>query len=238
MTRVFIRTCDARLPALRVMLHLINRHWYPNPEVVVGGYARPDWPLPPNVIFHSLGENRDYPVGRWSNATAKLLHEVPDEVFVLLLEDFWPTRDVDGRAIDILADYARQFTYVARIDLTGDRLYAGGADLNYGHVAHLDLIKSMPGSPYHLSLMGGIWRREHLLRHLTPNWSPWDCELQGTTQLSHDQQVIVLGTRQWPLRHTLAFRAQEPGRVLTDELDLADLAELRRLGYLAPWEVE
>lgn len=237
MTRVFIRTCDARLAALRVMLWLINRHWHPNPEVVVAGYARPEWELPPNVTFHSIGENRDYPVSRWTDATAKFLREMPDEAFVLLLEDYWLMRDVDARAIHILGDYARQFTYVARIDLTGDRLYAGGADLDYGRVAHLDLIKSMPGSPYHFSLMAGLWRRDHLLRHLPPGWSPWDCEIQGTTQLSHDQNVIVLGTRQWPLRHTIAFRAHEPGRLLTDELDRNDLAELTRLGYLEPWGI-
>lgn len=236
--RVFIRTFDGRLNATRVMLWLINKHWHPRPDVVVAGYARPEWRLPENVEFYSIGNNKDYPVSRWSTATAKFLNDMPDEAFVLLLEDYWLTRDVDARAIDILHDYVKQFTYVARMDLTGDRLYAGGADLNYGTVAHLDLVKSMPGSQYHFSLMAGIWRKEHLLRHLPPDWDPWKCELMGTTNLSHDQSVIVLGTRQWPLKHTIAFRADKPGTVLLDELHPADLLELTELGYLKPWGIE
>ena len=101
-----------------------------------------------------------------------------------------------------------------------------------------DLIISMPGSPYHLSLMPGLWRKQHLLATLKPGWSPWDVEIVGTTELSHNRDVIVLGTRQWPLKNCLAFRGGDSGKLLLDDLAQADVEALRELGYLSHWEVE
>ena len=142
---------------------------------------------------------------------------------------------MDTEALNILYDYMHQFEYVAKMDLCGDRLYAMGA-VPYGYVSRLDLMKSMPGSPYHLSLMPGFWRKKHLLNALVRNESPHQVEMVGTTRLSHMQDVIVLGTRQWPLRTTLALRGGDASRLLTDEIDPGDLTEIRRLGFLKPWE--
>lgn len=233
--RVFVTTSDGYLPALRPLAFLLNRHWRPEPEVVVGGFTPPDFELPPNFAFHSIGPQEEYPLGKWSDGLAAFVGAMPDEVFVLMLEDMWPSRDVDVEAVRILADYARQFEYVARIDLTGDRLYAIHAQ-DYGHAGRLDLIKSMPGSPYHLSMMPGIWRKEHLLAALRPGWNPWDVEIHGTPVLSHMGDVIVLGTRQWPYRNILAFRGGDSGKLDLDGLDPSAVEEMRALGYLAPWE--
>lgn len=236
--RVFVLTSDRYLAALRPFAHLFCKYWSPEQPVVVGGFTPPSFRLPDNFSFYSIGSFEEYPVNRWSDAARAFVEAMGDEAFVLMLEDYWLTRQVDTRAVRILYDYALQFRYVAKIDLCGDRLYAHGADLNYGTVGHLDLVKSMPGSPYHFSLMTGIWRAEHLVRHLQPGWTPWDCEIIGTTHLSHDQDVIVLGTRQWPARHTLAFRAGEPGTLDVSEVNPADVAEMREMGLLAPWGIE
>ena len=236
--RVVVTTSDRYLPILKPFSYLMNRYWVPNPEVVVGGFTPPDFSMPPNFHFVSIGRFEDYPFSKWSNAVIKLLGQIDDEVVCLLLEDYLISRPVDTRAVQILTDYMYQFRYVAKIDLFTDRLYAHGADLNYGHVAYLDLVKSMPGSPYHLSLMAGLWRREHLLRHMVPNESPHDVEMIGTTRLSHDQNVIVLGTRNCPLRHTLGLRSQDHTKLNLEGIDQADIDQMRSLGYLKPWEAK
>jgi hypothetical protein len=233
--RVFLTTSDKYLPALRPMAWLMNRYWRPVPEVVVMGFGLPEFDLPENWTFATLGKQEKYPFDKWSNALIDFLTEVPDEVFLLMLEDMWPVRKVDTEALDILYRYMIQFEYVAKMDLCGDRLYALGMQ-PYGYVGRLDLIKSMPGSPYHLSLMPGFWRKKHLLKALIPNESPHQLELQGTTRLSHMQDLLVLGTRQWPLRITLALRGADSTRLLTDEIEPNDLAKLRELGYLESWE--
>lgn len=230
--RIFVMTSDGYLNALKAFSWLCNKYWKPNPEVVVVGYRSPDFELPSNFSFVSLGNQKDYPMSRWSDGLIKLLNQIDDSHFVLMLEDYWISRHVDAEAVQILYDYARQFTYTVRIDLTGDRLYAGNADLDYGHVNRLDLVKSMPGSPYHLSLMTGIWNRELLLKVLIPNESPWDIEISGTTRLSHAQDMLVLGTRQWPVRHILAHRRGNPSELLLDGLDPADVDAMRGFGFI------
>lgn len=234
--RIFVMTSDKYLPALRPYAHLINKYWYPNPQVVVFGFQEPKFPLPENFKFVSIGKQQDYPFERWSDALINVLNHVKDEAFILMLEDYWITRPVDERAVKILYDYIIQFGYVIKIDLCGDRLYAHGANLEYDTVAHIDLIKSMPGSPYHMSLMTGIWRRDNLLQLLTPGESPHDLEIAGSTRLSHMEGMVVLGTRQWPVRHILGLRARDYAHVNMHGLKQGDIDDMRKLGYFRHWE--
>ena len=235
--RVFLTTCDAYLPALKCMAWTMKKYWKPLPEVAVLGFTPPDFELPENWSFCSIGKQEDYPFGKWSNALIDFLNEVPDEVFLLMLEDMWPTRPVDTEALDILYRYMIQFEYVAKMDVCGDRLYAMGM-IPYGNVGRIDLVKSMPGSPYHLSLMPGFWRKKHLLNVLIPNESPHQVEMIGTARLSHNQDVIVLGTRSWPLRVCLALRGGDSQKLLLDEVAYADVQAMREMGYFKPWEKE
>lgn len=234
--RIVVPTCDKYLPALRIFLRQLRKYYQPTPEVIVGGFSEPDFDLGPGVEFMSLGRMEDYPVARWSEQLAAILTAIPDDVVHIALEDYWLTRPVNVEAVDILYRYMLQFEYVAKIDLCTDRLYAYGADLNYDTVSYLDLIKSMPGSPYHLSLYWGLWRKEHLLRNIEPGWTPWDVEINGTQHLSHDQNVIVLGTRNYPLRLCLGLRGGDSSAIVAEGMKPEDMAELRELGYLKAWE--
>ena len=48
-----------------------------------------------------------------------------------------------------------------------DRAKAGDHNIrHYGNVGSLELVQSKPGSPYHMSLMTAMWRKENLLRVL------------------------------------------------------------------------
>lgn len=233
--RIIVTTSNKYLPALRPFYFLLNKYWHPRPEVVVVGFDIPSFKLPDNFSFVSLGAQSKYPFNRWSDMLIDFLPTIDDEVFLLMLEDYWLTRAADTRIIKILYDYMLQFRYVLKMDLCGDRLYAFGADLNYGHVAHIDLVKSMPGSPYHMSLMPGLWNKEHMMRCLVSNESPHDLELIGSNRVSHIQDIIVLGTRQWPLRITLGLRGGDSSRINTEELDASDVREMSKLGYFQAW---
>jgi hypothetical protein len=205
-------------------------------QVEVLGFSRPWFDLPKNFDFNSLGPQSQYPFNKWSDALMLALSMISDEAFVLMLDDYWITRPVNRQAVRILYDYAIQFKYVLKIDLCADRLYAFGADLEYSTVSYLDLIKSMPGSPYHMSLWPGIWRKDLLSRCLIPGESPHDLELVGTTRVSHMQDMIVLGTRQWPLKITLGLRGGDSGTINLDGLSKIDIDAMRGLGYFEIYE--
>jgi hypothetical protein len=235
--RVIVMTSDNYLPALRPFAYLFNKYWQPHPEVLIAGFSPPGFELPTNFKFKSIGKFSDFPFSGWSNALIKLLEEIQDETFVLMLEDYWITRPVGSDTIQILNDYAVQFGYVLKIDICTDRLYAYGADLNYGNVSYIDLVKSMPGSPYHMSLYPGIWRRDNLLKVLVPGESPHDLEIVGSTRVSHMQDLLVLGTRQNPLKITLGLRGGNHNQVNYGDIPKGDFDDMHAAGYFRPWNV-
>lgn len=229
--RVIVTTSDKYLHALRPFAHLFNKYWGDDTDVIVGGFSEPSFELPSNFTFHSIGKQEDYPVDKWSDAVIKLLHSIDDDIFVLMLEDYWISRPVNRDAIRMLGDYMRQFRNVLKMDLCMERLYAGGMT-DYNHCGYIDLIRSDPGSQYHMSLLTGIWNKDLLLRFLIPGETPWQVELEGTPRVrAAAGEVLVLGTRQAPVRHILAHRRGDPSELLVDGLAPSDVQAMAELGY-------
>jgi hypothetical protein len=209
-------------------------------DMVVCGFSPVDFYSSNRVKFHSLGDYNDWPAERWSDMLTKILNDVADEQFILMLEDYWLLRQVDIYAVKMLFDYAAQYQNVLKIDLGYDRLYInGGADFLYGvntydHCGYLDLLKSPPGTPYQMSLWGGIWNREQLKRVLVPGETPQDIEIAGSSRVTDDQ--LVLGTRQGPMLHANIYQSRNAGRpVYRDrswEIKTEDLAFMKARGWI------
>jgi hypothetical protein len=211
MISVLVMTSDKYLKALKPFTWLFNTYWSAFQEVTIAGFTPPDFELPPNFHFISLGAFSDYPIGKWSDALLKALDVTGFETFVLMLEDYWLCRGVDHEAVRMCDDYARQFKSVLRIDLTVDRLFAYGPRYpqdvpHYGNLGYLDLIKSEIDKPYHMSLMTAIWRTDNLRRVIRPGQTPWQIEIDDTPVAAKMDDLLVLGTRQWPIKHVLAYR--------------------------------
>lgn len=209
-------------------------------DLVICGFAEVEYFFKKATRFYSLGEQADWPASRWSEKLIRILDEVAEEQFILMLEDYWLTRPVDMQAVKMLFDYAAQFENVLKIDLTHDRLYInGGADFLYGsntydNCGYLDLIKSPPGTPYQMSLWAGIWNREQLKRILVPGETPQDIEIAGTRRVTDDQ--LVLGTRQAPLLHGNIYQSRNGGEPVYEDAHWAikpeDLAFMKEKGWI------
>lgn len=230
---VFVTTSDKYLRTLLPFSYLFNLYWGADQEVIVGGFSPPDFDLPNNFSFHSIGEQSSYPVEKWTDGLLDLLAAYPQyHHAVILLEDYFLSRSVDREAIRMLYDYAVQFRYVAKVDLCADRLYAAGMT-DFDTCGRLDLILSDYTSQYHFSWMAGVWNLDFLRGFLQRGWSAWDCELVGTPKLAMLKDgYIVVGTRNWPLRHTLAHRGGDPSILLLDGIKQVDIDEMRKLGYI------
>jgi len=235
--RILLITSDHYINAVLPYAWLLKKYWPSHPDVVVGGFTEPDFDMPERFSFHSIGKAEEYPVSRWSDAVIKFLHDVPDEVFIFTLEDMWIVEPVKEDVITMCYDYMEQFKYVARLDLTGDRMWANGGNVSlYGKLGYVDLVWSDPHSQYHLSTMDAFWRKEHLLRALIPGETPWQVELQGTPRLAAMHgYVIVIGTNAWPIRVHLAFRGGDPGNILLDGINPLDVEAMVRDGVLDQW---
>lgn len=228
---VVVFTSNKYLDALKGFSWLFNKYWsYPSLQPVkVVGFAEPNFELPDNFKFYSLGSQANYPLDKWSDAVIDYLTDKPFDHFILMLEDYWLVRPVDTTGVRMLADYCAQFLNVLKMDLTGDRLYAGGST-PYDNCGYLDLVKSDPSSQYHMSLMTGIWNRKLLLSFLVRGETPWDVELRGTPRVSKvGDEILVLGTKQWPVKHTLAHRRGNPNEIFLDEIKTTDVLQMRAL---------
>ena len=134
-----------------------------------------------------------WPKDRWTNGVIHYLNTIKEQFVVILLDDYWLNRTVDTQGVGTLMQYMSVNRDVLRIDLTKDRLYAGGMR-DYDVYGHYDLIHA-PGSAYEMSLQAGIWNKNMLLSVLQTNQDPWQVELQGTT-IVNERNMKVLGTRQ------------------------------------------
>lgn len=230
---IVVFTSDRYLPSLRPFCWLFNKYWSPNQSVTIVGFAEPSFSLPSNFSFHSMGDMKNFPMARWSNAVMDYLELRSDmESAIILLDDYWLVRRVNVEAVRMCYDYTLQFKNVLKFDLAGDRLYAWGMT-DFGNCGYLDLIKSHPDSQYGFSLMAGVWNRELILKFMRREESCWSAELEGTSRVSAaGDSILVLGSRQWPVRHTLAHRGGNPGELFLSELNPIDVEELTNLGYI------
>ncbi len=233
---ILCMSSDKYIYAVRPFLWLMRKYWKPMPSVTVASFSPPPFDLPSDVHFISLGKFSDYPIGKWSDSLIKALQAMPGEHVIVMLEDYWIIRPVKAAAVESACAYMETHSSTVKFDLCADRLYAGDANTNYGKYGVLDLVWSRPGSPYHLSLMTGIWNKKQFLSVLQKGWSPWDVEIDGTRVLSRRQDLYVVGSHQWPVKHTLAFRGGDDSVLLLDELHKDDVANLRDMGLLATWE--
>jgi len=247
MFTVLVMTSDTYTAALKPFMHLFRKYWrgaFPDmgddtvQEVVVAGFTPPTFlpELGRGVKFDSLGEFKDYPINRWSDSLIEALTHIQNDYVVIMLEDYWLTHTVNLTSVHHAFEYMWNNPNVIKFDLAGDRRYAQDADLKYATYKTLEIIRSKEHSPYHLSLMTGMWKKQHLLEVLVPGWSPWDVEIAGTRSLSARTDLVVVGSHQWPVQHTLAFRGGDIDSLLLGELKIQDQNEMRTLGFFDPWE--
>jgi hypothetical protein len=196
--RVYCLTSDKYRWALTPFAYLFNTYWSSLQPVVIGGFNPPLAPLPKNFAFHSIAR-KNYPPEKWSDALIQFVSSMGDEYFVLLLEDYWLIRTVDVEGVRACYEYMKCRQEVLRMDLTGDRLYAGGMR-DVDSWGHYDIIETPVGTPYQMSLQAGIWNKRRLLDILSPGKTAWQTEIH----IAPPESMRVLGTRQWPVRYANA----------------------------------
>ena len=243
MLQVIVMTSDQQKHMLPGFFYLWEKYYPARVVGVVIGMEKPE-SLPEGWRFVSQGNQVDYPQSRWSERLKRVCDEIADDVFMLLLEDYYLLRQADPVGIRMLYDYMYQFHNVLKCDLATDRLYSDGGGkylwgLNtYDTCGYLDLIKSDYNTDYHFSLWGGLWRRDLLKKLLIPGESAQEIEMEGTKRLrAYQDEILVLGTRQAPLKHVNAIQGKKwnfnesTGIIALKEVDKKGL---RALGY--DWE--
>lgn len=234
MPRVFVITSTAYSWALRPFSYLFQTYWSTLQPVVVVGFEQPT-SLPPNFQFFKC-QTPDRDQNAWSTALIEFLVSVNDDHFILMLEDYWLTRTVDHRGIKSLCEYAQSNENILRIDLTCDVLHVAGDARDapeLGAYGHYDIVMKPFGSSYRMSLQAGLWNRKLLLRLLEQGKSSWQTELH----IDPPEYMLVVGTRQWPVRYANAIYK---GSIDWKEIERIPLEHREQIKSMIPqnWKAE
>ena len=235
--KLLVTTSNKSAWTLKTFAHLWNRYFSPVDDVDVlceTLQSVVDLKLPSN--FHPVQAGESWALNQWSDGLIRYLNGIPDQQVLIMLDDYWLTRQVDVDGIDALDQYLQKNPNVLRVDLTSDRLYASGPrypheDPNYATHGYYDLV-NRPKTQYQMSLMPGLWNKAALLSVLRVGWNPWDVEIAGPNVVN-ESDLIVVGTRQNPIKIVNSLRnasVQVDLRGLNDEVKV----ELRSLGHLPP----
>jgi hypothetical protein len=222
---VVVTCSDKYLWALKPFSILFNKYWSHDQRVIVAGYKFPDFDLPRNFMFYSISSEQ-YPKEKWVDGMQQFLDVYRSPYFVLLLEDYWLTRKADVEGVHYMMEYMQTRPNILRVDLTADRLYAGGVkQVDYYH--RFDIIEA-PRSEYQMSLQAGIWNRELLLKvfdNLPAHMhSAWDVEIEGTIYVNRiHPDMRVVGTRQYPVRYANGMNNASGKRVFFDGMNQDDI---------------
>lgn len=199
--KIVVPTYSKTYWCLKPFTYLFNKYWE-REEAVILHYPEIPFELPGNFLKYQV-YYQDVEKNKWADGIISYLKTINDKSVIIMLEDYWLTRKVNRDAVNILNTLIENNDSILRIDLTADRLYAGGMR-DVGYVEWIDLVEA-PKSPYQMSLQAGIWNREYfieIVEKLPENRrSGWDIELVGNNIFENETEYRVFGTRQFPVRY-------------------------------------
>ena len=143
---------------------MFNKYWLPREDVTILGYNTPDFDLPDNFDFVSLGDQKIY--GRdWTSALIPFFKQLPDEYFILLLDDYY-ILDVNKFLLSEAEKHMARG--IEKIRLTFDARPGDKVDINF------KTMKQNAG--YRLSLQPSFIRKDYFLKYLIPGKTIWEYE--------------------------------------------------------------
>lgn len=204
--KVYVLTSNNYVHVLPAFAHLFNRMWGDNQPVVVAGYDNRPLNLPRNFAWHSIGKQDDY---QWSGGLLKLLSTIPEDLILLVLEDYFLSAPVDTVKVALAWQYMLRRPDVVKIDLSDDRLKLDYTDYT-DPSAPPGMILSGGETLFQMSTQAAIWRKDFLSRFLYYGENAWMAEKRGTKRIidarrNGEFNGKILGFKQPPMTYINAI---------------------------------
>lgn len=197
--KIICTTSNSHLHILPIFCHLFNKYWDNKQVVEIVGYSKPNFDLPINFKFHSLGKQTDNKKD-FSNDLMKYFNS-QDDWFIWTMEDTFIKDYVDFKALETLAVFADS-EYYGRINLSGECVCQ--KHIKHCTVNGFQIYENTPHAEYRLSTQISMWNKNFLLKYLTPDLSPWEFETQKTHEDGY--KIIGLDRKSCPVKHNEGVR--------------------------------
>jgi len=177
--KIIVPTSNSYAWLLPAFAYCLNKHWPGKPAIDVVHYDVQPRALPDNFHAVPVGQQDRY---TWSSGLACYLASVPDEIILLMLEDYFFVEPVNVEALQAVYSYMAADERIDKIELSEHRLaYAPVAMLRT--VLDREMMISNDAAPWQACIQASFWRKDFLLRFLRDDESPWDFETKGTERL-------------------------------------------------------
>lgn len=180
--------------------------------------------LPPGWSFFKTGYDTEEK--SWAGNLKMALEHVYEELVLLVLDDYWLTKQADTKRIQGLRNAMMTNQTIDKVDLTNDRI--GFPHEPFGE----HCVRSLQDAPYLTSTQAAIWRKSFLRKCLiNPAWSPWQFELLGNPYIQAMEHKI-LGFRV-PVMHYAnvmlkgQINATELAKFTSEDMEELDDIDLR-----------
>jgi len=196
--KIYISTSDKYVHLMEPFAFLFNKFWSSDQQVVVLGYNKPDFKLPNNFKFISMGISRNDPK-EWSTDLRNYFQSIDDEWFIYGTEDMFLLHPVNFNSLNKLKTYMKPG--VGRINITND-VYHRKDWLPIED----NVIKLTQTAEYRISCIYSIWNREYMLKYLQPEMTPWEFEVNGSSATNNDGYEMIGLKSDFPLHLSIAIR--------------------------------
>jgi len=182
---VYVWTSNVQMVCMPAWAYLFNKFWPYNKKVTVIGYDFPDFKLPANFKYVSLGTQRGPKF--WSDDMISYFSNVSDDLFYMTTEDGFLVDDVDKEIQHNAARIAPSKSDFAKLNLTANLRQR--AHTTVERAKRFDLIKADQTAEYRNSLHHSIFEREKFLHTLVPGQTPWEYELDFETASKYNHGI-------------------------------------------------
>lgn len=181
--KIIVTTSNAHLHLLKIFCYLFNKFWDRQQQVEIVGYNKPDFKLPDNFTFYSLGIQSDDK--RNFTRDLRKYFALQGQYFIWMMEDSFIRSKVDLEKLEFL--YSLVNPTIGRINLTDEVMKQEYKD--YFIKNGILVLQNTQTARYRLSTQPSIWNKDFVLKYMQEDLNPWEFE----TQPSINDGCYILG---------------------------------------------
>ena len=185
--KVYIPTCDNYLWLIKPFMFLFNKFWDDTIEVTYLGYNPPNFSLPPNCTFISLG--KDDNLKHYSDDLRNYFLSIDDEYVIITTDDTFMVDYVNINLYNTILKYLTINKNVGRVSLTRD--LATRSHYYLDTVDGVDIVNASNHTQYRISIIWSMFKKEFLVKLLQSGRTPWTLETEGTIQSRNEKYNII-----------------------------------------------
>ena len=203
---IYISTSDAYHHCLQPFAYLFNKFWSSDKKVTFLGYKIPNFELPFNFSFISLGVQRGPKY--YTEDLRTFFESIDDEYFIYTMEDQFILDYVNEDVIDKLSEYLVDGDKVGNACLTNGIFQTthGKKHKLYDKSSDYEIVKFSQDSEFRITCEWIIWNKDYLCRYLPNGLSPWQFESISSNKAKQDGYHLIGCKNKVAIQHAEALR--------------------------------